>query len=109
VAVVFIWAADFKGLWSDELISYPVKCYDDPPSIPDCDKLYTLNRTHYEINKAVNEVSYVSLNDSVLGVRKLIRCAILDRENWTCSYPDASGTVQVIDGLKLIEERRAQV
>ena len=57
-----------------------------------------LNPTVYNLNKARGEV-YYKLFDQV---ERLIDCAIFSRTDWTCSYPDGSYKVVIIDGLQAI-------
>lgn len=53
----------------------------------------------YKLNKARGEVYYLSWID---GPKRLINCSIFSRTDWACSYPDGSGKIVIIDGLKAI-------
>jgi len=103
IAAAVVWFIDIKGLWNDELILYPVRCSvaetnKDPLH---CDEIFIESRTRYIVNTTVNEVSYAYLVNPD-PARKLVRCAILDTEHWSCTYPDeAGGQMQIIDGLKV--------
>ena len=56
------------------------------------------NRTVYKLNKARGEVYSTGLG----GAERLVDCAIFSRTDWACSYPDGSGRVVIIDGLRAI-------
>ncbi len=74
---------DFKKYWADRW---------------NC-KILPWNRTVYKLNKARGEVYY---KRDVYGTGRLVDCAIFSRTDWACSYPDGSGKVVIIDGLKAI-------
>lgn len=58
-------------------------------------------RKVYKLNRARGEVYYLDYLDAP---RRLVDCLIFSRTDWTCSYPDRSGKVVIIDGLKAIHE-----
>ncbi len=109
----------WTGPSSDELVVYPAMCTGDRPILPpslamrlesfeqdfkkyqadraNCEIL-PLNRTVYKLNEARGEVYYTGLS----GTERLVDCAILSRTDWACSYPDGSGKVVIIDGLRAI-------
>ena len=121
--LVLLLLAGFGWWWtgpsSDELVVYPAMCTDNRPILPrslavrsgsfdkdfkkyksdraNCEIL-PLNRTVYKLNKARGEVYYTGL----AGASRLVDCAIFSRTDWACSYPDGSGKVVIIDGLKAI-------
>ena len=110
----------WTGPSSDELVVYPATCANDRPILPlslvmrrsqsfekdfekyDADRANCLinprGRTVYKINETRGEVYYKLLNQ----VERLVDCAIFSRTEWTCSYPDGSGKVVIIDGLRAI-------
>ena len=109
----------WTGPSSDELVVYPATCVDGPPILPpslamqsgsleqDFKKyradrancvILSLNPTVYKLNKARGEVYYTGL----FGASRLVDCAIFSRTDWTCSYPDGSSRVVIIDGLRAI-------
>jgi hypothetical protein len=53
-----------------------------------------LNRKRYILNEIKGEVYY----KSAFGNHRLINCAIVDDENWTCEYPDDASELQVVIG-----------
>ncbi len=109
----------WTGPSSDELIVYPATCAGGGPVLPpslamrsesfeqdfkkyQADRancvILPLNRTVYKLNKARGEVYYTGLG----GAARLVDCAIFSRTEWACSYPDGSGKVVIIDGLRAI-------
>lgn len=52
--------------------------------------------TVYTVNVARGEVYYSSGG----GARRLVDCAIVSSNDWRCAYPDGSGYVTVVGGLK---------
>ncbi len=110
----------WTGPSSDELVVYPATCTDGRPILPrslamqsesfeqdfkkyradraNCEIL-PLNRTVHKLNKARGEVYYSGV---VNKAERLVDCAIISRTEWTCSYPDGSGKVVIIDGLRAI-------
>ena len=109
----------WTGPSSDELVVYPATCANDRPILPrslvmrsqslekDIKKyqadrancvILPLNPTVYKLNKARGEVYYTSLGEA----KRFADCAIFSRTDWACSYPDGSGKVVIIDGLKAI-------
>ncbi len=117
----------WTGPSSDELRTYPASCANGisilPPSLALQDesfgamvsgesegyKKYQADRANcvilhhspkvYKINKARAEVYYSSKLD---GAKRLVDCSIFSRTDWACSYPDGSGKLVIIDGLKAI-------
>ena len=110
----------WAGPSSDELVIYPATCTNNRPILPsslalrfgsieqdfkkyqaDRSNCIILNagRTVYKLNKARGEVYYTS---NLVGTSRLVECAIFNRTEWTCSYPDGSGKVVIIDGLRAI-------
>ncbi len=109
----------WTGPSSDELVVYPARCTNGVQILPlhlalrgksfdegfkkyqadraNC-QIHTLNRTVYKLNKARGEVYYLGL----FATERLVDCSIFSRTDWTCSYPDGSGKVVIIDGLKAI-------
>ena len=109
----------WTGPSSDELVVYAATCANGvqilPPSLAlrgksfdqdfkkyradraNC-QILPLNRTVYKLNKARGEVYYLSLDTP----RRLVDCSIFSRTYWACSYPDGSGKVVIIDGLRAI-------
>jgi hypothetical protein len=57
-----------------------------------------MRRTTYKLNMARAEVYYMTLG----GPERLVDCKIFDRTDWVCSYPDGSGSIVMIDGLRAI-------
>lgn len=60
-----------------------------------------LNDLTYKVNLHQSEVYYQSKLDS--GPKRLVKCAIMDSSNWRCEFPDGSGYIAVINGLKAIK------
>ena len=109
----------WTGPSSDELVVYPARCTNGVQILPlnlalrgksfdegfkkyqadraNC-QIHTLNRTVYKLNKARGEVYYLRID----GPQRLVDCSIFSRTDWTCSYPDGSGPVVIIDGLEAI-------
>ena len=102
LAAVWVWEPLERIFSSDEVTVYPAKCYEQLKSVENCRRYYSLHRTRYKINEARAEVTYwmPDLEDTGLAqqVARLVDCAIRDARNWTCQYPDGSGTVTVRDG-----------
>ena len=107
----------WTGPSSDELVVYSAQCANSiqilPSHLTRRGKSYDFkkyqaarancvilpwNRTVYKLNKARGEVYYTGL----AGASRLVDCAIFSRTDWACSYPDGSGKVVIIDGLKAI-------
>ncbi len=109
----------WTGPSSDELVVYPATCANEiqilPPSLAvrlqsfDQDvKKYQADRancrilhhrrTVYKLNKARAEVYYLLFD----APQRLVDCSIFRRTDWACSYPDSSGKVVIIDGLRAI-------
>ena len=110
----------WTGLSSDELVTYRASCTNEIHILPrslamrgkpfeqafkkyradrtNCGILL-LGRTVYKLNKARGEVYYTS---NLSGTQRLVDCAIFSRTDWACSYPDGSGKVVIIDGLRAI-------
>ena len=108
----------WTGPSSDELVVYAATCTNRvqilPPSLAlrlqsfdqdfkkyhadraNC-QILPLNRTVYKLNKARGEVYYLSGQ-----TRRLVDCLIFSRTDWACSYPDGSGKVVIIEGLRAI-------
>ncbi len=110
----------WTGPSSDELVVYSATCAAGGPILPpslamrsesleqDFKKyqaarancvILPWNRTVYKLNKARGEVYYTGPGGAAA---RLVDCAILSRTDWACSYPDGSGKVVIIDGLKAI-------
>ena len=130
VAIVLV-LAGLVGWWwsgpaSDELVLYPARCFGGTPILPpaltgtrelDLEKVqqdeekYRHDRANcvinpyvpevFKINEARGEVYYKGLG----GNERLVDCAIFSRTDWTCWYPDGSGKVVIIDGLRAISEK----
>ena len=128
---IVVLLAGFGWWWtgpsSDELVVYPAACTNGikilPPSLAlrgesfdallsgesEGWKKYQADRancrilhyppTVYKLNEARGEVYYLSWID---GPQRLVDCSIFSRTDWACSYPDGSGKVVIIDGLKAI-------
>lgn len=115
----------WSGPASDELVLYPARCADGTPILPRAltgtreldlekvkqdEKKYRQDRANcvidlyvpevFKLNEARGEVYYKGL----VGTKRLVDCAIFGRTDWTCSYPDGSGKVVIIDGLQAIGE-----
>lgn len=109
----------WTGPSSDELVVYPAMCSGGGPVLPlslatrsesfeqdfkkyQADRancvILPLSPTVYKLNKARGEVYYTLLGK----VERLVDCAIFSRTEWACSYPDGSGKVVIIDGLRAI-------
>ncbi len=109
----------WTGPSSDELVVYPAMCSGGGPVLPlslatrsesfeqdfkkyQADRatcvILPLNPWVYKLNKARGEVYYTLLGK----VERLVDCAIFSRTEWACSYPDGSGKVVIIDGLRAI-------
>ena len=63
------------------------------------------NPTVYRINPQTQTVIYWQLFDPAASAdshfnapERLVNCAIRDAQNWKCDYPDASGTVAIVNG-----------
>lgn len=126
----FILVLAWLGWWwsgpsVDELVLYPAQCVDGTPIIPpalattefDLGKIRQEHKKHqqdrancvidpyvpevFKLNEARGEVYYTGWG----GTKKLVDCAIFSRTDWTCSYPDGSGKVVIIDGLQAISEK----
>ncbi len=109
----------WTGPSSDELVVYSAKCANGVQILPrtlalrsgffkqdfkkyqadraNC-KILPWNRTVYKLNKARGEVYYTGL----VGAKRLVDCAIFSRTDWACSFPDGSGKVVIMDGLRAI-------
>ncbi len=110
----------WTGPSSDELVVYPATCANDRPILPlslvmrrsqsfekdlekyDADRancvILPLNPRVYKINEKRGEVYYKLLDQA----ERLVDCAIFSRTEWTCSHPDGSAKVVIIDGLRAI-------
>ena len=115
----------WTGPSSDELVVYPATCTNGvqilPPSLAlrgesDDFKKYQADRANcvilyhspkvYKINKARAEVYYSSKS---VGAKRLVDCSMFSRTDWACSYPDGSGKLVIIDGLKANRTDRKSV
>jgi len=121
--LAFLLLAGISWWWtgpsSDELVVYSARCANGVQILPrtlalrsesfeqdfkkywadrwSC-KILPWNRTVYKLNKARGEVYSTGLG----GAERLVDCAIFSRTDWACSYPDGSGRVVIIDGLRAI-------
>jgi hypothetical protein len=107
----------WSGPSSDETIVYTAACANGLKMRPSLhaintetfDRDYTTHRkdrancvilpmsvTVYTVNVTRGEVYYSSGG----GGRRLVDCAIVSSNDWRCAYPDGSGYVTVVDGLK---------
>ncbi len=101
--LAFLVAFLVVGFWFDsfspnqEVFVYPVVC-EGQESIWQCHKsIHTLGRTGYKVYPEQQRVVYwdEEKND---GPLPLVACVVRDKDNWTCQYPDGSGTLKMIDG-----------
>lgn len=109
------------GPSSDELVVYRANCANKIQILPlglavrpkffdqDYKKLranranciiLSRNRDVYKLNEARGEVYYMLFGET----QRLVDCAIFSRTDWACSYPDGSGKVVIIDGLRAIHK-----
>ena len=84
------------GFFRSEITEYPVMCKKEPTLNKCQNPDSTLNKTTYKILKNRQEVLYWSSVDDV--PRKLTKCAIKDRKNWSCKYNDESAEFGFKDG-----------
>ncbi len=94
------WGLDWRLYDDGEVTTYPASCIDRKEAINSC-ALMTLNRATYKLDRDHNEVIYWHENPILRdNFRKLTRCIIRDRRNWSCQFQDGSGVVHVRDGLE---------
>ena len=125
VAVLWLWNP--LSYFSDEIVAYRAICMNNmeanilPPTLAmrpetfkqDFEKyqeaianctIYAFGKSVYRLNKERAEVYYESLG----GPRKLVNCVIFANADWSCSFPDGSGQIVFIDGLRAISEKEAK-
>lgn len=84
--------ATSRSLKSDEIIIYPVSCYDNNTPVESCKNKYVLGRIAYRIDKRKQEVIEYGLDSDSDKLLRLKKCNISTMDNWSCSYNDNSGS-----------------
>lgn len=96
-----VWSVWFFGLnpFSNEITSYTALCGRKEVTTSGCKdsaELRSLEKQTYTISKSGQEIVY--WNDIFNRYDKMLNCAIVNRENWTCGYSDGVTTLTVQDG-----------
>lgn len=96
-----------SGPSNDEFVSYWAQCTNNVKILPlnrerdrasrDKCEILPMHKTVYKLNPARGEIYYKL---PFTGAQRLLNCAIIDNDNWTCSYPNSNEKVVVIDGLR---------
>jgi hypothetical protein len=82
---------------SGEITVYPVDCSEQFKYNKCSGHWYTLNRTTYKVLVEQQQVIYwmPGFDFYPVGLRN---CAVRDRENWNCEYPDGSTRLYMVGG-----------
>lgn len=88
VIVSFINLFDLQNLFSRDIIVYPIVCQQKDEILNKCyNPEYTLARAYYRIIPSRQEVIYWVEDFSP---KRLTKCAIVNKQNWSCEYDDGS-------------------
>ena len=104
-----MWALDWAP-WSDEISVYEIRCSADLKE-EECPGTWsTTGYYKYKVSRDRQAVIYKL--EAAQESKSLANCAVWDRKNWSCDYPDRPTRLVMLDGEFLtrgITERQPAV
>lgn len=86
------------NIFTKKITSYPLFCDEPIVNFEPCSSVkFAANRTTYKVDTKRQDVISWMPGFSV-EIEKYTDCAVLGREDWTCTYDDKSGEFGFIEG-----------
>ncbi len=83
------------GFLKGEITDYPIQCQNKPVYGVCNKKDFALRKTTYKPSVQRQDVVY---STEGFDVKRLTKCAVKDRKNWTCTYDDESAEIGFTNG-----------